>query len=170
MNNATKSIPQILKDNICTVFNALNLMIAVALAAVGAWKNILFIFIIIINTAVGIVQEIRAKRQIEWLTILAQPVVTVLREGSEQSIRPEEICEGDMLMFAAGGVVGTDCTVKEGCLEVNESILTGESEPVVKYPGDKLISGSSIISGRCLAKAECSVAECFTSKMVNEVK
>lgn len=77
-----------MRDNICTVFNLLNLMIAVALAAVGAWKNILFIFIILINTAVGIVQEIKAKRQIERLTLLAQPVVTILRDGAEQTIRP----------------------------------------------------------------------------------
>lgn len=91
MNKATKTIPQILRDNICTVFNLLNLMIAVALAAVGAWKNILFIFIILINTAVGIVQEIKAKRQIERLTLLAQPVVTILRDGAEQTIRPEEL-------------------------------------------------------------------------------
>ena len=99
MNNATKTIPQILRDNICTVFNALNLMIAVALAAVGAWKNILFIFIILINTVVGIVQEIKAKRQIERLTLLAQPVVTVLRGGEETTIRPEEIRTGDVLVL-----------------------------------------------------------------------
>lgn len=91
MNKATKTIPQILRDNICTVFNLLNLMIAVALAAVGAWKNMLFIFIILINTAVGIVQEIKAKRQIERLILLAQPVVTILRDGAEQTIRPEEL-------------------------------------------------------------------------------
>lgn len=92
MNNATKTIPQILRDNICTVFNLLNLLIAVSLAAVGAWKNILFIAIILINTVVGIIQEIKAKRQIERLTLLAQPTVTILQEGTERNIRPEEIC------------------------------------------------------------------------------
>ena len=170
MNNATKTIPQIMRDNICTVFNLLNLMIAASLAAVGAWKNILFIFIILINTAVGIVQEIKAKRQIERLTILAQPVVTVRRNGAEQTIRPEEIHKGDILVMTAGCAVCTDCTVQEGRLEVNESILTGESEPVVKLPGDKLLSGSSVISGRCFAQADCSAAKCFTAQMVDEVK
>ena len=101
MNKATKTIPQILRDNICTVFNLLNLMIAVALAAVGAWKNILFIFIILINTAVGIVQEIKAKRQIERLTLLAQPVVTILRDGAEQTIRQEELNKGDVVVLTA---------------------------------------------------------------------
>lgn len=170
MNKATKTIPQILRDNICTVFNLLNLMIAVALAAVGAWKNMLFIFIILINTAVGIVQEIKAKRQIERLILLAQPVVTILRDGAEQTIRPEELKKGDVVVLTAGCSVCTDCTIQEGQLEVNESILTGESEAVVKSAGDKLLSGSSVISGRCLALAECGTDECFTSQMVAEVK
>lgn len=146
MKNATKTIPQILRDNICTAFNALNLMIAIALASVGAWKNILFIFIILINTAFGIVQEIKAKRQIERLTLLAQPTVTVLKNGKEQIVRPEDLRKGDVLALAAGCAVCTDCVLQEGRLEVNESILTGESEPVVKHPGDKLLSGSSVIA------------------------
>ena len=170
MNNATKTIPQILQENICTVFNLLNLMIAVALAAVGAWKNILFIFVILINTVIGIVQEIRAKRQIERLTLLAQPTVTVLQNGTEKEIRPEEIRRGDILVLTAGNAVCTDCIVQEGQLEVNESILTGEAEPVIKRAGDKLFSGSSVITGRCQAKAECNTEECFTAKMVGEVK
>ena len=170
MNNATKTILQILRENICTIFNLLNLMIAVALAAVGAWKNILFIFIILINTVIGIVQEIRAKRQIERLTLLAQPLVTVFRGGAEENIAPEEIRQEDVLVLTAGSAVCTDCTVQEGQLEVNESILTGESEPVIKKAGDKLLSGSSVIAGRCLAKAECGIQECFTANMVNEVK
>lgn len=170
MNNATKTVPQILRDNICTIFNALNLAIAISLAAVGAWKNILFIFIILINTVVGIVQEIKAKRQIERLTLLAQPAVTVLRSGTEQTIRPEELQKGDVLVLTAGSALCTDCTLQEGRLEVNESILTGESEPVVKLPGDKVLSGSSVIAGRCLAQAECAPDECFTSRMVEEVK
>lgn len=170
MNNATKSIPQILRENICTVFNLLNLLIAVALAAVGAWKNMLFIFVILINTAVGIVQEIRAKRQIERLTLLAQPTVTVRRDGMEQSVRPEEIQKGDALVLTAGASICTDGIVEEGQLEVNEAILTGESEPVVKRVGDVLLAGSSVIAGRALAKAACAVDVCFTSKMVGEVK
>lgn len=170
MNNATKLIPQILRDNICTVFNMLNLMIAIALAAVGAWKNILFLFIVITNTVVGIVQEIRAKRQIERLTLLAQPTVTVLRGEEERGIRPDEIKKGDLLVLSAGCAVCTDCTVEAGRLEVNEAILTGESEPVIKEKGGKLLSGSSVISGRCFARAECAADECFTAKMVDEVK
>ena len=115
-------------------------------------------------------QEIKAKRQIERLTLLAQPTVTILRKDTEKTIRPEEIQKDDILAMSAGCAVCTDCTVQEGRLEVNESILTGESEPVVKLPGDKLLSGSSVIAGRCLAQAECGANECFTAQMVDEVK
>lgn len=86
-----------MRDNICTVFNALNLAIAVALAAVGAFKNLLFIFIILVNTVVGIVQKVKAKRQIERLTLLAQPTVTVLRGKTEQSVVPSAVQKGDLL-------------------------------------------------------------------------
>jgi cation-transporting P-type ATPase E len=138
-----------------------------SIIAEQSWKKR---FGILINTAVGIVQEIKAKRQIERLTLLAQPVVTVQHNGAEQTIRPEQIHKGDMLVMTAGCAVCTDCTVQEGRLEVNEAILTGESEPIVKLPGDKLLSGSSVISGRCFAKADCSADECFTAQMVDEVK
>ena len=170
MNNATKTIPQILRDNLCTFFNLLNLLIACALAAVGAWKNTLFFFVILLNTVIGIAQEIKAKRQIERLTLLTQPAVTLLSEEKEKSIRSEQIRTGDLLLFTAGTVICTDCLLESGSLEVNEAILTGESRPVQKFPGDKLLSGSSVISGECRAKALCAAADCFTSQMVAEVK
>ena len=123
MNNAAKTVPRILRDNICTGFNALNLMIALVLAAVGAWRTLLFIFIILINTTVGIVQEIRAKRQIERLTLLL--AVAVMRGGKEQRIRPEELRKVDAPVPAAGNAVCTDCIWQEGWPEVNEAIPTG---------------------------------------------
>lgn len=123
MNNAAKTVPRFLQDNICTGFNALNLMIALALAAVGAWRNLLFIFIILINTTVGIVQEICAKRQIERLTLLL--AVAVMRGGKEQRIRPEELRKGDAPVLAAGNAVCTDCIWQEGRPEVNEAIPSG---------------------------------------------
>lgn len=169
-NSVVKTIPQILKDNICTVFNLLNVLIAISLAAVGAWKNILFIFVIIINTAVGIIQEIKAKRQIERLTLLSLPKVTVLRGNRESDILPDEIKKGDVLSLASGSVVCCDCKITSGTAEVNESVLTGESEPVLKHAGDMLLAGSSIISGKCLAEVVCENEDSFTSKIVDEVK
>lgn len=170
MNNATKTIPQILRDNICTLFNGLNLAIALALAWVGAWKNILFLLIILVNTALGILQEIKAKRQIERLTLMTQPLAAVLRKGVEEKIPTEEIQKGDILVLTAGDLICTDCVLQEGELEVDESILTGEGKAVRKEPGAELSSGSSVIAGRCLAKARCGTEECTAAQMVNQVK
>lgn len=171
MNNSViKTIPQILKDNICTVFNLLNLLIAISLAAVGAWKNILFIFVILINTAVGIIQEIKAKRQIERLTILSLPKVKVFRNGMAREILPDKIAKGDILSLESGSVICCDCKIVSGTAEINESVLTGESEPVLKKNGDTLLSGSSVISGKCRAEVICDNDESFTSKIVDEVK
>lgn len=170
MVKATKSVGRILADNICTVFNLLNFGIALALAAVGAGKNMLFIFVVIINTVVGIVQEIRAKRRVERLSLLSQPLASVLSEGEERRIKCDDVKAGDIIVLTAGASVCTDCVIKSGSIEADESVLTGESEPVVKKTGDRLLSGSSIISGKCFAQAECTTAGCFTSKMVDEVR
>lgn len=165
-----KTVPQILKDNICTIFNLLNVLIALSLAAVGAWKNILFIFVIIINTAVGIIQEIKAKRRIEQLTLLSMPQVTVQRNGQKISIMPEEVKKGDILYLESGSVVCSDCTIEDGTLEIDESILTGEGEPVSRSTGDKLLSGSTVISVKCVAEVICEPEESFTSKIMDEVR
>ena len=169
-NNIAKTTPQILKDNICTVFNLLNLLIAISLAAVGAWKNILFFAVILMNTTIGIIQEIKAKRQIEKLTLLSMPSVTVLRNGKELQISPDEIKKGDLMQLCGGAVVCRDCVIKNGGVEVNESVLTGESEPSAKSAGDTILSGSTVISGKCAAETICSNEESFTSKIADEVK
>ena len=171
MNNSViKTVPQILKDNICTVFNLLNFLIAIALAAVGAWKNILFILVIILNTAVGIVQEIKAKRQIEKLTLMSLPKIRVFRFDKETEILPDQVKKGDILSLESGSVVCCDCKITSGAAEINQSVLTGESEPVTKATGDVLLSGSSIVSGKCLAQVICENNESFASKIVDEVK
>ena len=170
MNKATKTIPRILKDNICTVFNLLNLIIAVMLAYVGAFKNLLFITIVMTNTVVGIIQEIKAKKQIEKLSLQSRPHAVLLKDGIEEVVTPEKIRTGDILLLYSGASVCTDCTVVTGSVEVDESIVTGESEPVTHHPGDTILAGCSIISGKSTAKALCESSACFTSRMVDEVK
>lgn len=170
MDKATKSVPQILKQNLFTVFNLLNLMIAVALAAVGAWKNILFIFIVLVNTAVEIIQELRAKRQIERLSLAMQPQVKVMRACGEVSLRPEELQKGDVFLLRGGDIISADAVVREGKIETNESILTGEAEPVVKQAGDRLLAGSSVVAGKCRAEASCAAAQSASARMIREVK
>lgn len=170
MKNATKTVGEILRDNICTVFNLLNLMIAVALAAAGEWKNILFFLVIVVNTVIGIVQELRAKHRTEQLTLLSQPYVTVLRGHSKLDIAAASVRAGDLMQLGAGAAVCTDGVLTEGTVEVSEAILTGESESVVKHVGDRLLSGSSIISGRCVAEASCTPDESYGARLTEEVK
>lgn len=168
--SAVKTVSQILKDNICTLFNLLNLLIAISLAAVGAWKNIAFIAVIFTNTVIGIVQEITAKRRIEKLMILSLPKVKVLRSGTEKVTLPDKIIQGDILILESGCAVCCDCEIVSGSAEINESVLSGESEPVLKKQGDTLLSGSSVISGKCFAKALCRPQDSFISQLTDEAK
>lgn len=169
-NGVIKTVPQILKDNICTAFNLLNVLIAIFLAAAGAWKNILFIFAILINTTVGIIQEIKSKRQIERLTILSLSKTKISRDGQEFEVMPFEIKKGDIMFLESGMSVGCDCKIISGTAEINESVLTGESEPVLKKCGDEILSGSTVISGRCRAEVICDSEDGFASKIIDEVR
>ena len=169
-NSAAKTIPQILKDNVCTLFNLLNFIIAVALSLVVAWSNLLFFLIIALNTVIGIVQEIKAKRLIEKLTLLSMSSVTILKDGKEVEIMPDDAEKGDILLLHSGEVICADSVMLDGYAEVNEAILTGESEPVIKKAGDKLLSGSTVIAGKCTAEITCSNEDSYANKLVDEVK
>ena len=148
---ASKTTAQILRDNVCTLFNLLNLLIAIALIAVHAWSNLFFIFVIALNTVIGIAQELKAKRLIEKLTLLSQPNAKIERNGTIQSVSIAEVQEQDILLLESGDQICADAVVRSGGIEVNESLLTGESDAIFKKAGDTLLSGSSVISGMCQA-------------------
>lgn len=167
---ATKSTAEIIRDNVCTVFNLLNVIIAVALALVHAWSNLFFIFIIIVNTLIGIYQEIKAKKLVEKLSLLSMPVAHVLRDGCELEVHPDSVEKGDVLLLESGNVICADSRVLSGSAEINESVLTGESRPVLKRAGDDLLSGSSVISGKCRAEVIHTGEENYAAKLVSEVK
>lgn len=167
---ATKSTAEIIRDNVCTVFNLLNVIIAVALALVHAWSNLFFIFIIIVNTLIGIYQEIKAKKLVEKLSLLSMPVAHVLRDGRELEVHPDSVEKGDVLLMESGNVICADSRVLSGSAEINESVLTGESRPVLKRAGDDLLSGSSVISGKCRAEVIHTGEENYAAKLVSEVK
>ena len=167
---ATKSTAEIIRDNVCTVFNLLNVIIAVALALVHAWSNLFFIFIIIVNTLIGIYQEIKAKKLVEKLSRLSMPVAHVLRDGRELEVHPDSVEKGDVLLLESGNVICADSRVLSGSAEINESVLTGESRPVLKRAGDDLLSGSSVISGKCRAEVIHTGEENYAAKLVSEVK
>lgn len=169
-NLKTKSIGRIFRDNICTLFNAINVVLLVALAFVGSYKNMLFIGIMIANTTIGIVQEIRSKKSVDKLTILSEKKVTVVRDGKEVEISREEIVQDDLIVLSRGSQIPADCIVCDGECKVNESLLTGESDLIEKKSGDELLSGSFISLGKCYARANKVGSECYAAKINNEAK
>ena len=169
-NLKTKSIGRIFRDNICTLFNAINVVLLAALAFVGSYKNMLFIGIMIANTTIGIVQEIRSKKSVDKLTILSEKKVTVVRDGRECEISRDEIVQDDVVALSRGSQIPADCIVCEGECKVNESLLTGESDLIEKKVGDELLSGSFISLGKCYAKANKVGAESYAAKINDEAK
>lgn len=169
-NLKTKSIGRIFRDNICTLFNAINVILLIALAFVGSYKNMLFIGIMLANTTIGIVQEIRSKKSVDKLTILSEKKVTVVRDGRECEISRENIVQDDIIVLSRGSQIPADCIVCEGECKVNESLLTGESDLIDKKAGDELLSGSFISLGKCYARANRVGAQSYAAKINNEAK
>ena len=168
--SVTKSVGAILRENICTLFNALNFAIAIILFMVGAYTNMLFIAIIILNIVIGIAQELKAKKLVDELTILNQPRAVVLRDGAETEIEASGIVKDDIIVLDAGRQICNDAVVVSGALEVNESLLTGESDSVDKTAGAQLFSGSSVISGRCYARVTHVGDANYANSLINEVR
>ena len=166
----TRTTGQIIRDNVCTLFNLFNLLIALALAAVHAWSNLFFMAIIALNTAIGIFQEIQAKKLVDKLSLLSAPRADVIRDGKMQTVAVEELVLDDVLCLEGGRQICADAILLEGEIEVNESLLTGESDPVSKQPGDLVLSGSFVLSGKCRAKVEHIGAAGYATKIAEEAK
>lgn len=166
----TKSKNQIIRENVLTLFNLLNFIIAGLLFAVGAYTNMIFIAIIILNIVIGIAQEFKAKKLVDELSILNRPSIKVRRGGEDQNIEQKDIVKGDTVILESGSQICNDSIVTSGSLEVNESLLTGESDPVIKEPGSTLYSGSSVISGKAYAEVIHVGNDNYATNLVNEVK
>lgn len=149
-----KSNWEIIAGNVFTLFNLYNFLIAIALMSVGAYSNLAFILIIILNISIGSFQEIHAKNMVAKLSVLTVSKVDVIRDGRETSIGVDEVVLDDITILNMGNQISSDSVVIDGKIEVNESLLTGESDTIVKMPGDKLFSGSYVVSGKCYAKVE----------------
>ena len=181
-NNNLKSNWQIVKDNVCTLFNLYNLIIAIALLAVGAYTNTFFFLIITINVLIGIVQEIHGKNLVKKLSILTASKTTVIRDGKEQEIEIEKVVLGDTIVLKQGDQIPSDSYVIEGeievnealltgeSIEVNEALLTGESDLVEKHIEDKLLSGSYVVSGKCYAIVEKVGEDNFANQIISATK
>lgn len=165
-----KSYLQIFVTNICTFFNLLGFIIFLLMALCGSWSNMMFVVVILANTVVGIFQEIRSKIAVEKLSIVSEPTVDALRDGQKQNIKTQQIVLDDILMYSAGKQICTDAIVLDGEVEVNESMLTGESEPIKKKAGDTLYSGSFVVSGNCTCQVTAVGKDNYIEQLSAKVK
>ena len=168
--NNLKSNWQIVRDNVCTLFNLFNLIIAIALACVHAYTNMVFILIIIVNVLIGIIQEIHGKNLVKQLSILTTAKTKVIRYGEEKELNINEIVVDDVILLAQGDQIPSDAYVLDGEIEVNEALLTGESDTILKKKEDKLLSGSYVVSGKCYAKIEKVGDDNFANQIINATK
>ena len=166
----TKTIGRIIRDNVCTLFNLLNALLALAVLLVGSHKNLLFIGVVVCNTIIGTVQEIRAKRTVDKLSLLSAAKAHVVRDGTVQAVDVNGVVLDDVLEFANGNQIVVDCVLLDGECDVNESLVTGESDSIHKRPGDMLLSGSYVVSGRCRARVEHIGDDNYVSKISNGAK
>ena len=169
-NNNLKSNWKIIKDNVFTLFNLYNLIIAIALLLVGAYTNTFFFLIITINVLIGIIQEIHGKNLVKKLSILTASKATVIRNGKQEEIDVEKIVLGDTIILKQGDQIPSDSYVIEGEIEVNEALLTGESDLIEKKQEDKLLSGSYVVSGKCYAVVEKVGEDNFANQIISATK
>ena len=165
-----KTVWQILKSNLFTFFNLLNVLLALALLLVGSYRNMTFMFIIVINVLIGTVQEYKAQKTIKALQLLNAPSVRVIRGGQEITCRPEETVEGDLVVLRAGDQVVGDAVVVSGTGRALESLLTGESDTIPKEKGSWLYSGSAVTEGKMTAQLVYVGAESYVGRLTREAK
>ena len=166
----TRSYGSIFRSNICTLFNLINLILAVFVFLTGSYKNMLFMLVIVINTIIGIVQEIRSKITTDRLSIVVAANVEVMRDGRLQKIPIDELVLGDVMRLGRGNQIPTDSVVLEGECKTDESLLTGESRLIPKHAGDQLYSGSFINAGAVWARVEKVGADNYAAQITNEAK
>lgn len=169
-NDKLKTNWQIIRDNVFTLFNLYNLIIAIALVMVKAYTNTFFFAIIIVNVLIGIIQEIHGRNLVKKLSILTASKTIVIRDGKQIEIEIDEVVLGDTILLKQGDQIPSDSYVIQGEVEVNESLLTGESDSIVKSYEDKLLSGSYIVSGKCYAIVEKVGDDNFASQILNATK
>ena len=166
----SKTIGQIIAGNVFTYFNLIFAVFAVLLALVRSYNNMTFVPVIIFNMLIGIIQEIRAKKVLDKLTVVNAPKTSVIRDGQLHTIDSETLVKGDLCVFSAGNQLSADAILVDGFVRVNESLVTGESDEVVKNAGDILLSGSFIVSGECKAVLTNVGLDAYAAKLAIEAK
>lgn len=166
----SKSIKQILIENIFTLFNFINMVLAIAVILVGSYKNLLFLGVVISNTLISTLQEIRAKKTVDKLSIISSSKAKVIRDSKEKEISINEVVLDDIIIYELGNQVIADSKVVDGTCEVDESFITGESKTITKKVGDELLSGSFIVSGSVVAKVIHVGLDNYTSVISKDAK
>ena len=166
----SKSVPQIIFSNVFTYFNLVYSIFAAILLSIGSYRDLGFMGVIVCNTLIGIVQELRSKKVLDRLNVLHAPTALVLREGKEQRIPAAELVRDDLVLFKAGDQIPADAEVVSGAASLNESLLTGEADEIKKAPGDKLMSGSFVVSGSLRARLTRVGAESYISQLTLKAK
>lgn len=166
----SKTTKEIIQENVFTYFNLIFLVLAVLLCLVGSFRDLTFLPVIVLNTLIGIIQETRAKKVLDNLTMLNAPHAMVIRDEKKSQINAEDLVVDDIVIFEAGNQVCADAEVCAGEVQVNESLLTGESDEITKRKGDQLMSGSFIVSGQCHARLDKVGADSYISRLTLEAK
>lgn len=165
-----KTVKEIIHENVFTYFNLIFAVLAILLIMVGSFRNLTFLPVITINTLIGIIQEIRAKRTLEKLNMLNAPKARVVRNNKVSTIDSEKLVLDDIVIFKAGNQICADAVVVAGEAQVNESLLTGESDEISKKAGDHLMSGSFVVSGQCYARLDAVGVDSYISRLTLEAK
>ncbi len=169
-HKVTKSVFKILTSNIFTLFNAINVLIAIALALVKAWTDLFFIFVVLLNLVIGIAQELHAKKLVDKLSLMNISKVKVIRDDKEVEIKVDELVLNDTYILESGMQVPCDSVILKGNVELNESILTGESDTIYHGSEDEILSGSIVVSGKAYCKVMRVGDDNYTQKIANESK
>lgn len=170
VDSASKTTKEIIHENVFTYFNLIFAVLAVLLCIAGSFRDLTFLPVIIANTLIGIIQEVRAKQVLDNLSMLNAPRSAVVRDGKKKIVDSEELVLDDIVIFKAGSQVCADAEVCAGEVQVNESLLTGESDEITKRRGDKLMSGSFIVSGQCHARLDKVGEDSYIAKLTLQAK
>lgn len=169
-SSASKSVKQIWFSNLFTFYNMLNLVLAVLVATTGSYRNMLFLGIVISNFFIGTIQELKAKKVVDSLSVLTAPTARAVRDGKEVVLPCRELVLGDVIIVGAGDQITADAVVIAGEARLNESLITGESDPVLKTVGENLFSGSFVISGECAVRLTAVGADSYAERLTAEAK
>lgn len=170
MELKTKSVRELIIENLCTLFNLINVVLAILVLLTGSFKNLTFLFVVFLNTAIGVIQSMRSKRMVDKLTLLTSKKAIAVRDGAEVELDLDQIVLDDIIRLGRGDQIPADAVVVSGEALVNESLLTGESDLIKKQPGSELMSGSFIDSGLLRARVIHVGADNYVAKINNEAK